>query len=186
MSETGRIDRQTILRYRNYLRLLADLQFPAALRSKIDPSDAVQETFVRASENADQFRGGTEAEHIAWLRTILTNVLLDEIKKYSTAKRDVHLERSLQENVDGSAARLEGLIAAKLSTPSERAEKCDQLLKLADALETLSSDEREAVQMHHLQGKPLADVAMTLGRTKQAVASLLYRSMNKLKKEMSL
>jgi RNA polymerase sigma-70 factor (ECF subfamily) len=186
MGETGGFDQESTLRYRSYLRLLADLQFPPQLRRKVDPSDIVQETFVRACAGAAQFRGNSEAEKIAWLRTILTNVLIDENKKYATAKRDFNLERSLQASIDGSAARLDGLLTAKISSPSEHADRHEQVLLLADALEQLADDERQAIQMHHLQGKPLGEVASALGRTKPAVASLLYRTMNKLRRSLAL
>jgi RNA polymerase sigma-70 factor (ECF subfamily) len=186
MAETGGFDQLGSQRYRSYLRLLADLQFPAQLRRKVDPSDIVQETFVRACANAAQFRGNTEAEQIAWLRTILTNVLLDETKKYGASKRNLQLDRSLQSSVDGSAAQLEGMVAAQVASPSEHAVRIEQVLRLADAMEQLTDGERQAVQMHHLQGKPLAEIATALGRTKPAVASLLYRSMNKLRKSLAL
>ena len=186
MGETGRFDSVSTQRYRSYLRLLADLQFPAQLRRKVDPSDIVQETFVRACKNEAQFRGTSEAEQIAWLRTILANVLVDEVRKYGTAKRDQELEHSLQSNIDGSAARLEGLLSAQLASPSEHAVQQEQVLQLADALEQLTDDERQAVQMHHLQGKSLGEIAAALDRTKPAVASLLYRSMNKLRNSLAM
>jgi RNA polymerase sigma-70 factor (ECF subfamily) len=186
MGEAGRFEPQSTQRYRSYLRLLADLQFPPQLRRKVDPSDLVQETFVRACKNESQFRGNTDAEKIAWLRTILTSVLLDEAKKYATAKRDLDLERSLLSSIDGSAAQLETLLASQIASPSEHADYQEQLLRLADALERLTTDERQAVHMHHLQGRSLTETAEAMGRTKPAVASLLYRCMNKLRRSMAL
>jgi DNA-directed RNA polymerase specialized sigma24 family protein len=35
--------------------------------------------------------------------------------------------------------------------------------------------------LHHLQGRPLAEVAAELGRSKGAVAQLLFRSLKKLR-----
>src|SRR5438128_10963899 len=58
-------------RYRNYLKLLARAQIDLFLRRRIDASDVVQETFLDACRDFQQFRGGTEAELRAWLRKIL-------------------------------------------------------------------------------------------------------------------
>ena len=48
--------------YRNYLRLLARLRVGRRLRGKIDESDLVQETYLKAHGSFGQFRGVTERE----------------------------------------------------------------------------------------------------------------------------
>ena len=186
MAEPGQFDQQGAQRFRSYLRLLADVQLSPQLRRKVDASDVAQETLLRAFRNKAQFRGNGEAEQLAWLRTILANVLTDEARRYATGMRDLGKERSLQASFDDSAARLEELLNAQISSTSETADRQERLLQLAVALEQLADDERQAVQMHHLQGKPLGEIAEVLDRTKPAVASLLYRSLNKLRRSMSL
>ena len=186
MVEPGSFDPEFVERYRSYLRLLADVQLSPQLGRKVDPSDIVQETLLRAVRKEAQFRGHCEAEQLAWLRAILANVLIDETKRYATGKRDLYKERSLEASIGDSATLLEELLTSQISSPSEKADRQEQLLQLADALECLADDERQAVQMHHLQGKPLAEIANELGRTKAAVASLLYRSLKKLRASVSL
>ena len=58
--------------YRDYLHLLARLQLDPRLRGKLDPSDVVQQTLVKAYQNRAQFRGHTAGEEAGWLRRILT------------------------------------------------------------------------------------------------------------------
>src|SRR5438445_3677446 len=73
----GRSDRLGLLLelYRNYLRLLARTQIDLHLQGRVNPSDLVQETFLEAHRDFDQFRGRTEQEWLAWLRRILVHNL---------------------------------------------------------------------------------------------------------------
>jgi RNA polymerase sigma-70 factor, ECF subfamily len=48
--------------YRDDLHLLARLQLDHRLRGKLDSSDVVQQTLIKAHRNTEQFRGHTEAE----------------------------------------------------------------------------------------------------------------------------
>src|SRR5947208_16326893 len=98
-------------RYRDYLRLLARVGLDAPLRGKLDPSDIVQETLLRAHERRDQFRGNTEAERVAWLRQILAMQLIDAVRRFTAGARDVGPARSLEAAVEQSSARPEHLLA---------------------------------------------------------------------------
>jgi RNA polymerase sigma-70 factor (ECF subfamily) len=164
--------------YRDYLRLLARMQLDPRLQGKIDPSDVVQQTLAKAHQNRDQFRGRTEAERAGWLRRILANTLIDAARKF---QRELQLEHSFEQAVDASSARLEAWLAADQSSPSERADRQEQLLGLARALAQLPDDQRTAVEQHHLRGATVADLARMMGRSEAAVAGLLRRGLKKLR-----
>ena len=74
-------------RFRSYLRVLAKMQLDERLRSKLDPSDVVQQTLLQAHRALDDFRGGTDAEMAAWLRQILARNLAHSVRDFGRDKR---------------------------------------------------------------------------------------------------
>jgi RNA polymerase sigma-70 factor (ECF subfamily) len=164
--------------YRDYLHLLARLQLDPRLRAKLDPSDVVQQTLVKAHQNRAQFRGQTAGEEAGWLRRILANTLIDAARKF---QRELALERDLERALGESSARLEAWLAADQSSPSEVAARQEQLVGLARALARLPEDQRLAVELHHLRDAPVADIAAQLGRSEASVAGLLRRGLQKLR-----
>jgi RNA polymerase sigma-70 factor (ECF subfamily) len=165
-------------RFREYLLLFARMHLAPQLRSKLDPSDVVQQTLIKAHLNHDQFRGQSPAERIAWLRRILANTLADALRKFRTA---ADRERSLEQALDESSGRLEAWLASNQESPSDAVDRQEQVLHLADALARLPEDQRTVVELHHLQGMPLTELAERLGRTEAAVAGLLRRGRRRLR-----
>ena len=167
--------------YRNYLLLLVRLEMGPLLRAKVDASDVVQQAILHAHERRDQFRGATEGEWQAWLRAILANALAAMVRRYDAQARDPRRERSLEAELERSSSRLEGLLAADLTSPSERAVRGEELLRLAHALTELPDDQRRVVELHYLKGLAVADVAEQIGRTRPAVVGLLFRGLKRLR-----
>jgi RNA polymerase sigma-70 factor (ECF subfamily) len=168
-------------RCRAYLCLLARLRLSPRLQGKLDPSDVVQQTLLKAHANIGQLRGRSDAELIAWLRQILANQLAEAVRRFGTEARDLGRERSLQADLDESSARLEAWLAADQSSPSQRVLREERLLRLGQALAELPADQRQAVELHYLQGQPVAEVAALMSRTRPAVVGLLFRGLKKLR-----
>jgi RNA polymerase sigma-70 factor (ECF subfamily) len=167
--------------YRAYLLLLARLQLDPRLRGKLDSSDVVQQTLLKAHERRDQCRGVTDAERAAWLRQILANVLADAVRAYGAAARDVGRERSLEAALEDSSARLEAWLADGQPSPGQDADRHEQLLRLAEALAQLPPDQRQALELKHLQGCTIDAVARQMERSKASVVGLLFRGVRKLR-----
>ena len=66
--------------------------------------------------------------------------------------------------------------------PSQQAQREEELARLVGGcLARLPDDQRTAIELHHLQGLPLADVVVQLDRGKGATAALLFRGLKKLR-----
>ncbi|MFH1923263.1 MAG: sigma-70 family RNA polymerase sigma factor [Planctomycetota bacterium] len=171
-------------KYRAYLTRLAREELDRRFQAKVDPSGVVNQTLYEANRDYSKVRDGSESAQLRWLRRILKYRLIDEIRTYQTQTRDKELERSLDTSLEQSSARLHNLLAAKGTSPSGAAVRNENLAQLAEALESLPEDQRMAVEYHHLQGLSLIDTADQMGKTKTAVAGLLYRGLNKLREEL--
>ena len=171
-------------RFRDYLLTLARVQIDPRLRQKTDPSDVVQQTLLEAHQQQKAFRGETDSQKAAWLRQILAHNLADAMRHFRRAKRDISHERSLQAALDQSSLRLEGLISAEQSSPSQRAVKNEQLLEVARVLQTLPESQRTAIELHYWQGWTSTEIAEHLDRSPVAVAGLLQRGLKKLREQL--
>lgn len=170
-----------LIRYRNYLRFLARLQLDPRLRGKLDPSDVVQQTLLEAVAGKVQFRGGTEAEYLAWLRRMLSHNLADALRGFRQAKRDIARERAVDEALQNSSARLEAWLADSGPDASKEVERQERAVRLADALEQLPERQRDALVCKHWHGWPVVRIAQHLDCSVEAVAGLLKRGLNQLR-----
>ncbi|WP_406694260.1 sigma-70 family RNA polymerase sigma factor [Singulisphaera sp. Ch08] len=181
MRRTAREDIRSVEDYRDYLLLLVRLQLGSRPRAKLDASDVVQQAILHAHERRDQFRGGTEGELLAWLRAILANALAAAVRRLDTRARDPGRERSLEAELERSSSRMEGLLAADQTSPSEGAVRDEEVLRLAHAIARLPEDQRRVVELHYLNGLTVADVAEQIGRTRPAAVGLLFRGLKRLR-----
>ncbi len=170
--------------YRGYLKLLAQTNARAELRGRVDASDLVQQTLLKAHEARDQFRGSTGPELAAWLRRILAHTLSNAARDMGRDKRRRALEFSLDDCVENSSRRLETWLSGRESSPSLRAARNEQLLALSNALAALPEPQREALLLKHCQELSLKQIAEKMGRTPAAVASLLRRGLSVLRQEL--
>jgi RNA polymerase sigma-70 factor, ECF subfamily len=167
---------------RDYLAVLAHVTVPPWLRPRVDPSDVVQQSLVNAVTHRDQFRGAGPGPRRAWLRQILANVIRDAARKH---RGPAGLERAVQVALDESSRRLDALLAAEQSGPGERAQKLEDLRRLTDGLARLPPDQRTAVELKHLRGWTVRQIADHLGRGPEAVGGLLRRGMRALRDDLA-
>jgi RNA polymerase sigma-70 factor (ECF subfamily) len=172
---------QVLARFRAYLRLLARLHLHPKLRGKLDPSDLVQQTLLQAHQGLQAIRGRSEGEIAAWLRRILARNLAQAVRDFGRECRDVDREQSLEQALAESSARLGAWLAAEESSPVEQAQRNEDALRLAEALEQLPEDRREALVLQHWQGWSVAEIAAHLGRTPAATAGLIKRGLKQLR-----
>jgi RNA polymerase sigma-70 factor, ECF subfamily len=116
---------------------------------------------------------------------VLANNLAAAVREFARAKRDVRREQSLEAALAESSARLEQWIAAEQSSPSSQADRNEQALLLAQALEQLPAAQRDALVLQHWQGWSLAAIGVHMGKSPEAVAGLIKRGVKALRHLLS-
>ena len=129
-----------------------------------EAQDAVQEAFVRALARPGRFRQVENPE--AWLRTVALNVARTRHRRHLVFAR---LLRSGQ------------LTAAGNDAP----ELSPDHVALVAALQRLPRPIRETVVLHHIGDLPVAEVALALNCSVNAVKARLVRARQTLAKHLS-
>jgi RNA polymerase sigma-70 factor (ECF subfamily) len=163
--------------YYSYVNFLVRQSFPPHLAAKVERRDVVQQVLLKVLESDPDFGGRSEGERLSFLRKTYVSVVSDSVRYFDRGKRKGMLKQSLSE----SAARLEKWLAAVQSSPSQRASKHEQLLRLAHAIAELPENQRRAVELHHLKKHSLAETAEAMGISPQAAAGLLRRGLASLR-----
>ena len=162
--------------HRAYLRLLSRRALDGPLAARLDPSDVIQQTFLSACRNFAKFHGAQGAEFRAWLLQIHERNLQDAVRQHVLADK-----RAVGQEVPIAAT---ATIDVQASSPSQRLLRSEQAVSLAESVEALPDDQREAVRLRHLEGWSLAELAGRLNRSERAVAALLNRGIENLRRRV--
>ena len=163
--------------------MLARMQVSPKLRTKVAPSDLVQETLLRGVQGLAQFRGDAGALR-AWLNGILAKVIAEAWRKNFAAKRSIDREEVIAK-LEESSGRLEVWLTAKGMGPDVQADRNEQLADLARALDKLPGDQRDAVEFRYFHELSVKEVAELMEKSVPAVAGLLRRGLEELRTYMA-
>ncbi len=154
-----------------YLLAVANRELYAALRSRLDPVDIVQDTLMKAWQHFPHFRGQTEADWLAWLRQILRHNLANERRRHvCTARRSTRREVPLAK---ADLVQLPDLTGREAAPPGRRE-------ALADALRRLPEHYRQVLQLHTQEKWTFAQVGEQLHCSAEAVRKLWGRAAQQL------
>ena len=167
--------------FRRYLYRLAWDQLASDLHHRVDPSDVVQESCLEFHRDFHTFRGAEVAELQAWLKRLVQRNVSNTIRHHvHVAKRSIRSEQSLAGTSD-TGRTLEQRFAADQSSPSKRARRAESMQLLENALDSLPSDQGEAIRLRYIRGWSLARLARHFDRSEMAVAGLLKRGLHTLR-----
>src|SRR5205823_3074082 len=153
-------------------------RFCPRLRSRVDPSDIIQETQIEAVRRLDDFLARRPMPFRVWiLKTAFQHLLMARRRHLRTSRRTKGREEPLPEaSSQGLAAKLAG----RGSSPSRRLQRIEQAENVRQALARLSDDDREVLLMRTYEDLPYAAIAALLDVTPAAARQRHGRALLRL------
>lgn len=140
------------------------------LRSPEAAEDATQEVFVKMIRYAKQFHG--DAKLSTWLFSITANHCRDHLRKADNRPKEP--EETLLSIADTSE-----------NSPDRSIEIRENEVRVRNALQMLTPEQREAILLSRYQGLSYAEIARIAGCSEGAVKTRVFRAMETLKKVLS-
>jgi RNA polymerase sigma-70 factor (ECF subfamily) len=147
------------------------------LRARESTSDVVQSVCRELLTHQERFQHPGENGFVAWLYTTARRKIQNRARDLQREKRDAAREvHGIGETALGEL----GLAYARISSPSGRALRAEEVQRLEVAIDQLPEEQREVVTLAHLAGLSRAEIAAQMNRTEEAVRSLLHRAKARL------
>lgn len=168
--------KELLMEYGPKVRLSIAARIPKRFRSRLSEDDVMQETYVDAFLNVNEFQSLSENCFAIWLAKIAKNHILDTIQGLNALERGEgwHLFKLLSE------------VERDFGLSDVGRKNGDRFESDFPAIDKLPEDLRRVVEMCDQQGRPIAEVASILGRSQGAVLMLRKRAHRRLLEIMGL
>ena len=172
---------------RDAFQTLFDHAFPRLYRytlARLDGDhdgarDVVQQTFCRAIESLNKYRG--EAALYTWLFQICRNTLNDYFRY--TSREDRHVSRL--EDLPQVRAVLETIAAPLNSEPETAAWRGDIRRLVQVTVDALPDRYAQVLEWKYVEGHSVGEIAAKLGLSDKAAESLLTRARSSFRRAMT-
>jgi RNA polymerase sigma-70 factor (ECF subfamily) len=170
--------------HRPYLSKIARSELGDDLEAKVSASDLVQETFLKAHRDFEQFDGQSASELRAWLRQILHNSLGHLARDYRrTAKRDIAREVSLREDDTTAGPAFE--LPDGEPTPGSNLLRAERRAALDRTLAELPEGERQSLVWRHEEECTFEEIGRRLGCSAVAARKRWLRALTRVRNTLS-
>jgi RNA polymerase sigma-70 factor, ECF subfamily len=167
---------QLFTKYRPRLAVLIRYKLSEPLRQRIEIDDILQEVFLDASKDIGSFIYRSPGSFMKWLSSIADHVIIDEARSQARQKR--HAVEMVRFR---SPSNPNGPEPSDSTTPSRILMQKERAVRLLARLDALPPDYRDVILMAKVEGLSSAEMAKRLGRSREAVAVLLHRALQRLR-----
>ncbi len=156
----------------------------AALKSKIEPQDILQEVLVSAFNSYDELDWSSR-DPFVWLCQLADRRIIDAHRRYvsaekRSAKREVSLNLKSSSAADAAEGEMIDLLVKSMTMPSAAFSRDQKAIRMQAAMAELPELGREAVRLRYVEGWASKEIAKELGKSDAAIRVLLSRTLKKL------
>jgi len=137
------------------------------LGNRADAEETTQEVFIHVFSSIDTYRG--EAPFVAWVFGITRRTIASRFKRkrHPTVPLDDEPEQGASSSGNSSATM----------SPLEACEFQERIDQMTQALETkLTPHQQLLFKLHHLDERPISEIARELDKSQDSIKSNLYRT----------
>ena len=168
--------------YRDYLLTVADRDLGSDLRVKASASDVVQESFLEAKRDFNQFTGETTNEFQTWLHRVLQNNIANIARCYRrTGKRDLSREVAVSSDALGRPLVNN---ASDNFTASDAAMLSELLEAVQTATSKLPEHYQDVIRWRNYDRESFEVIGERLQRSAEAARKLWVRALDLLQQEL--
>jgi RNA polymerase sigma-70 factor, ECF subfamily len=167
----------------DYLFLIANQGMAADLRVKSSPSDIVQETFLEANRDFEQFQGERKEELLAWLRCILVNNVANTGRRFRLSNKR-SIEREVRLPDAGSAIEEQSSPVGESCSASDRALQKEELLLLEQTLVRMPAKYQSVLRLRYREQLRFSEIGEQLSCSENAARKLWARTVLFLQREL--
>ena len=172
-------DREALSRafekFERRLAVLVHFKLGERTRTFAEVDDIVQETLLRAFRDIEHFSYRAPGSFLRWLSAIADHVIVDRVR-YQGRQR-----RAAEEIPFRSESNPAGPEPADTKTPSRLLAQREAVERLLARLSALPEDYRKVILMAKIEGLSTAEIAAQMGKSREAVALLVYRAVKRFR-----
>ncbi|MFN7998590.1 MAG: sigma-70 family RNA polymerase sigma factor [Bryobacteraceae bacterium] len=163
-------------KYRRRLAVLLHYQSGSQLLSLVEIDDLLQETFLRAFRDIQNFTYESPGSFWKWLSTIAGHVVRDAARFQGRNKRQAGEVVRFR-----SESNPNGPDPVDSKTPSLLLSEKEALGGLMQRLDRLPEDYRQVILLAKIEGLSTGELAARMGKSREAAALLLHRALKRFR-----
>jgi len=163
-------------KYRPRLAVLIHYRMGTELGASFEVDDILQETFLKAFRDFEQFTYLSPGSFLSWLARIAEHVMADLARSQGRQKR--HAVEMLRFRSESNPSGPEPMDSR---TPSRIMAEEEGLRGLLAKLDSLPDNYRQAILLMKVEGLSTGEAAARLGVSNKAAALLLHRALKRFR-----